>query len=61
VVVDKRVEGATTATVVAQVDGDERTTELARMLSGTPGSATAREHARELLAAAADGRGGRER
>ncbi len=52
VVVDKQVEGDTTVTTVAEVDGDERTTELARMLSGTPGSATAREHARELLDAA---------
>jgi DNA repair ATPase RecN len=34
---------------VAAVDDEDRITELARMLSGTPGSATARDHARELL------------
>ena len=45
VVVDKQVEGDTTLTTVDRVDGDERTTELARMLSGTPDSATARDHA----------------
>ena len=56
VVVDKQVEGDTTLTTVDRVDGDDRTTELARMLSGTPGSATARDHARELLDAAAAGR-----
>jgi DNA repair protein RecN (Recombination protein N) len=49
VVVDKQVEGDTTLTTVAAVEGDDRVAELARMLSGTPGSATAREHARELL------------
>jgi DNA repair protein RecN (Recombination protein N) len=56
VVVDKQVDGDTTVTTVAQVDGDRRTTELARMLSGTPDSATARDHARELLDAASAGR-----
>lgn len=49
VVVDKQVEGDTTLTTVAAVEGDDRVAELARMLSGTPGSATARDHARELL------------
>jgi DNA repair protein RecN (Recombination protein N) len=49
VVVDKQVEGDTTVTTVAAVEGDDRVAELARMLSGTPGSATARDHARELL------------
>jgi DNA repair ATPase RecN len=34
---------------VAPVTGAERVTEIARMLGGA-GSATAREHARELLA-----------
>ena len=52
VVVDKQVTGDATATTVAEVRGDERTTELARMLSGTPDSAAARTHAEELLAAA---------
>jgi DNA repair protein RecN (Recombination protein N) len=61
VVVDKQVEGDTTVTTVGQVDGDARTTELARMLSGTPDSTTARDHARELLDAAASGRPSRPR
>jgi DNA repair protein RecN (Recombination protein N) len=50
VVVDKHVVGDETHTTVGQVDGDDRITELARMLSGTPDSTAAREHARELLA-----------
>jgi DNA repair protein RecN (Recombination protein N) len=56
VVVDKAVEGDTTSTTVVRVEGEERVTELARMLSGTPGSSTARDHARELLASAAEPR-----
>lgn len=38
---------------VATVDGEERLAEMSRMLSGQPGSAIAREHARELLEVAA--------
>jgi DNA repair protein RecN (Recombination protein N) len=38
-----------TLTVAATVDGEERVTELSRMLSGHPGSDAARAHARELL------------
>ncbi|MCD9623140.1 DNA repair protein RecN [Rhabdothermincola salaria] len=49
VVVDKVVHGDTTRTTVAPARGEERVTELARMLSGSPDSATARQHARELL------------
>ena len=49
VVVDKQVEGDTTVTTITVVDGEERVTELARMLSGTPDSSAARQHARELL------------
>jgi DNA repair protein RecN (Recombination protein N) len=49
VVVDKQVQGDTTVTSVAEVGGDDRVVELARMLSGAPGSSTARDHARELL------------
>ncbi len=43
--------------------GDERVGEIARMLSGSPDSSAAREHAAELLAARAgrDGRDGRSR
>ncbi len=50
VVVDKSDDGRRTITTVSIVDGDDRVTELARMLSGAPDSETAREHARELLA-----------
>jgi DNA repair protein RecN (Recombination protein N) len=56
VVVDKpldRAAGAVTRSDVRLVAGDERVAELARMLSGRD-SGTAREHAAELLAAAAD-------
>jgi len=41
---------AVTASDVCAVTGADRETELARMLSGDPGSATARQHAAELLA-----------
>ncbi|HEY6531692.1 MAG TPA: DNA repair protein RecN [Acidimicrobiales bacterium] len=55
VVVDKQVVGGVTETTVAEVDGEDRTTELARMLSGTA-SKVARQHAEELLADAASAR-----
>jgi DNA repair protein RecN (Recombination protein N) len=48
-VVTKAVGRHRTRTSVAAVDGDERVVELARMLSGSPASTTAHEHARELL------------
>jgi DNA repair protein RecN (Recombination protein N) len=50
VVVDKRADGGAgvTASDVRVVTGDDRVSELARMLSGTV-SETARQHARELL------------
>jgi len=35
------------------LEGEDRVIELARMLSGRPGSATARRHAAELLTAPA--------
>jgi DNA repair protein RecN (Recombination protein N) len=38
-----------TVTVASAVAGEERVTELSRMLSGHPGSDSARAHARELL------------
>jgi DNA repair protein RecN (Recombination protein N) len=61
VVVDKTTTGAVTSSDVRIVDGEERITELVRMLSGLPESETGADHARELLAAAraarvADGR-----
>ena len=52
VVVDKVTKRNVTTTTIAVVDDETRITELARMLSGTPDSDTAREHARELLGSA---------
>lgn len=52
VVVTKEVRGRRARTEVGAVVGDDRTVELARMLSGSPHSASARRHARELLAGA---------
>jgi len=49
VVVDKTSTATTTTTSVTVVDGAARTSELARMLSGTPGSEAALRHADELL------------
>jgi DNA repair protein RecN (Recombination protein N) len=45
----KRASKGRTATTATGVDGEERVTELSRMLSGHPGSDAARAHARELL------------
>ncbi|MET0738705.1 MAG: DNA repair protein RecN, partial [Acidimicrobiales bacterium] len=53
VMIDKQVTGERTATQARPVDGDERIVELSRMLSGQPDSATARQHADELLGEAA--------
>jgi DNA repair protein RecN (Recombination protein N) len=47
------VDGSTFASV-AEVAGEERVTEIARMLSGAD-TPTAREHARDLLGVEADG------
>ena len=52
VAVDKHTDGARTVATVAVVDGDARVRELSRMLSGRPDSASARDHAAELLDAA---------
>ena len=49
-------EADTTETVVSEVSGDERIDELARMLGGRAGDATAREHAHTLLEQAAAAR-----
>jgi DNA repair protein RecN (Recombination protein N) len=38
-----------TVTTAAEVSGEERVTEVSRMLSGHPDSDAARAHARELL------------
>ena len=53
VAVDKQEEHGRTVVTAASVDGEARAIELSRMLSGMPSSTTAREHAEELLAAAA--------
>ena len=54
--VEKRETGGRTTTRAAPVAGEERITELSRMLSGHPGSEAARAHARELLGLGAPGR-----
>jgi DNA repair protein RecN (Recombination protein N) len=46
--VSKDVSKHVTVTSVAQVDGEDRVAEIARMLAGDDSTA-AREHARELL------------
>ncbi|HLG67705.1 MAG TPA: DNA repair protein RecN [Acidimicrobiales bacterium] len=59
VAVRKQARSGRTVTTAVVLGEDERTYELARMLSGHPGSATARAHASELLAlrrASGDGR-----
>ena len=57
--VSKDVVGGRTVAAVRALDGGERVVELSRMLSGQPASAAARDHAEELLAAAAASRGAR--
>ncbi|HEX3332761.1 MAG TPA: DNA repair protein RecN [Acidimicrobiales bacterium] len=47
--VEKHESGGRTITSASTVAGEERVTELSRMLSGHPGSDAARAHARELL------------
>jgi DNA repair protein RecN (Recombination protein N) len=47
-VIKEAVRGRTVTTATG-VAGEERVTELSRMLSGHPGSDAARAHARELL------------
>jgi len=50
--VTKSVRGGRTRTAVEALSGDDRVEELARMLGGEAVTATARDHARALLAAA---------
>jgi DNA repair protein RecN (Recombination protein N) len=45
----KDSDGAVTASSVEQLEGEERTAEMARMLSGLPDSESGLAHARELL------------
>ena len=51
-VVEKGSDGTVTASNVRLVHAEERTVEMARLLSGSPDSETAMAHARELLDAA---------
>ncbi len=48
--VHKEVTGSRTVARATVLEDEDRVVELARMLSGRPGSATARKHAEELLA-----------
>ncbi|MCB9371364.1 MAG: DNA repair protein RecN [Microthrixaceae bacterium] len=57
VAVAKADDGSVTTTQVAVLDEAARVVELARMLSGTPDSEAAHEHAAELLGTAARERG----
>ncbi len=52
VVVTKTATRTRTTTAVTTVEGDDRVVEIARMLSGSPDSDSAREHAAELLTTA---------
>ncbi len=54
IVVTKSEVGDRTVASAALVELDDRVVELSRMLSGRPDSATARDHARELLERAAE-------
>lgn len=56
VVVEKATEGVVTRSDVHPVEGDDRITEIARLLSGQESSSTARAHALELLEASSMGR-----
>ncbi len=51
VAITKRVNNGRSTTIGSLVEGEERVSELARMLSGHHDSEKARDHARELLAA----------
>ena len=57
VAVTKADDGSVTTTRIEALDDTARVVELSRMLSGSPDSDAAREHAAELLASAAEQRG----
>ncbi|MCX6445451.1 MAG: DNA repair protein RecN, partial [Actinobacteria bacterium] len=48
-VVEKSNDGTVVSSGVNRVDGDERVSEIARMLAGLQESSSAKEHASELL------------
>ena len=53
VVLEKSEAGGSAVVGLRTLDGEDRLAELSRMLSGSPQSASARQHATELLSAAA--------
>jgi len=55
--VEKRVEGERTVTRIVRLEGDDRVREIARMLSGDPGSRPSLDHAADLLAKLGSSRG----
>jgi DNA repair protein RecN (Recombination protein N) len=55
IVVQKAARGGVTTSDVSVVSGEERVTEVARLLGGDPESEVSRAHARELLEHAAGG------
>jgi len=57
VTVTKHQDAEGTSSQVRLLEGEERVVELARMLSGSPESTSAREHAAELLEAVRRGDG----
>ena len=54
IVVEKGARGGITTADTRVVDGDDRVTEIARLLGGDPESEVSLAHARELLSAAHD-------
>jgi len=52
VIIEKSTDSGDAVTTLAALDDTARVVELSRMLSGSPESETAQEHAAELLAAA---------
>ena len=56
--VSKQVAGGRTSTVVEKIDDAQKIEEIGRMLGGVDVTETARDHARELLAAAGADEGG---
>jgi DNA repair protein RecN (Recombination protein N) len=61
VVVEKREEGGRTVAITTPVTGEERVTELSRMLAGVGESQHARDHAAELMDTAGRARRARSR
>jgi len=53
IVVEKSQASGSTMVKLRTLQGEDRLVELSRMLSGSPQSSSARQHAKELLGAAA--------